>query len=58
MKLIGERISFIDDKYKTTIVIFPEKNFWINGLMGAWLAMWYTIGCVVIWALISLEITK
>ena len=51
MKLIGNRISFVDDKSKTTIVIDPEKNFFVNGLMGAWLGMWYVIGLLVFWAL-------
>lgn len=58
MKWIGERISFVDDKTKTTIVIEPEKNFWINGLMGAWLAMWYVIGGVVCWSFFTLDLKK
>jgi hypothetical protein len=58
MKWIGNRISFVDEKNKTTIIIQPEKNFWINGLMGAWLAMWYTIGCAVIWSFLSLKLTQ
>jgi len=47
MNWIGNRISFIDSKGKTTIVISPEKNYLITALMGAWLAMWITIGCTV-----------
>ena len=58
MKWIGERISFVDEKIKTTIVIEPERNFWINGLMGAWLAMWYAIGVIVIWAIFKLNLKK
>lgn len=58
MKWIGKRISFVDEKTKTTIVIEPDKNFWINGLMGAWLAMWFSIGFIVIWAMNSLTLTK
>jgi hypothetical protein len=58
MKWIGDRISFIDDKIKTTIVIEPNKNFWINGMMGAWLAMWYTIGGIVLWTIYSLDLKK
>jgi hypothetical protein len=58
MKWIGERISFVDEKTKTTIVIEPDRNFWINGMMGAWLAMWYTIGGIVLWALLSLGLKK
>ena len=49
MNWIGNRISFIDSKGKTTIVISPEKNYLITALMGAWLAMWITIGCTVFW---------
>ena len=56
--MIGERISFVNDKNKTTIVIEPDKNFWINGLMGSWLAMWYTIGCVVIWSLSTINLSN
>ena len=41
MKSIGQRITFVDHGSKTTIVIEPEKKFWINTMMGAWLAMWY-----------------
>ena len=57
MKWIGERISFVDDKKKTTILIEPESIFWVNGLMGAWVAMWFVIGAVVVWSLFSLELT-
>ena len=58
MKWIGERISFVDEKIKTTIIIEPERNFWINGLMGAWLAMWFAIGVIVIWTLFKLNLKK
>ncbi len=51
MKWIGKRISFVDQKDKTTIVIDPSKNTWISAIMGAWLGMWYAIGGTVIWAL-------
>ncbi|MDP4595835.1 MAG: hypothetical protein NWS92_02570 [Crocinitomicaceae bacterium] len=51
MKWIGNRISFNDQKDKTTIVIDPSKNVWISAIMGAWLGMWYAIGGTVIWAL-------
>jgi len=51
VKWIGNRISFIDQKDKTTIVIDPSKNAWISAIMGAWLGMWYAIGGTVIWAL-------
>ncbi len=44
MKWIGERISFVDDKHKMTVVIYPESTGWIKSLMGAWFAMWMSIG--------------
>jgi hypothetical protein len=58
MQFIGERISFVDDKKKTTIIINPDRNSWINAMMGAWLAMWYVIGFVVIWYLFSFELKQ
>lgn len=56
MKWIGKRISFIDDKRKTTIVIYPEDNFWQKALLGAWFCMWLTIGGTMMWSL-SLKLT-
>ena len=44
MKWIGQRVSFVDDKGWTTIVIYPEKKPIVTGLMGAWVAMWL-VGC-------------
>lgn len=58
MKWIGERISFVDDKKKTTIIIEPENKFWVNGLMGAWVSMWMVIGGISIWALFTLVLTE
>lgn len=58
MKWIGERISFVDDKNKTTIVIRPESVFWVNALMGAWVAMWLVIGGVFIWAYSALQLNE
>ena len=58
MKWIGERISFRDGKQKTTILIEPERNFLITGLMGAWLAMWMSIGAIVIWAFFTLKLNE
>ncbi len=49
MKWIGERISFVDDKQKTTFVIYPEGKGIVKSLMGAWFSMWMIIGSVVIW---------
>lgn len=48
MKWIGNRISFVDEKNFTTIVIMPETKTWQKSLMGAWVAMWAAIGVTVI----------
>ena len=58
MKWIGKRISFEDDKQKTTIIIYPEDVTWIKAVMGAWVGMWYSIGVIVIWALITLPLSQ
>lgn len=58
MKWIGERISFVDDKDKTTIVIYPENITWVKGLIGAWVSMWYVIGATVIWSLFFFQLTQ
>ncbi|MEJ6686136.1 MAG: hypothetical protein QNK70_02515 [Crocinitomicaceae bacterium] len=58
MKKIGDRISFEDSKFKTTVVIIPERNHFVNMLMGAWLGMWYCIGAVVIWSLFHLVLLE
>lgn len=58
MKWIGKRISFIDDKNKTTIVIEPDNVFWVNALMGAWVMMWLVIGGIFIWSLFALTLTE
>ena len=57
MKWIGERVSFVDDKNKLTIVIYPENVTWIKGVMGAWVAMWFTIGATVVWSLFTFQLT-
>ena len=58
MKWIGKRVSFVDDKQKTTIVIYPESNVLIKGIIGAWVAMWMTIGATIIWSYFSLKLTN
>lgn len=58
MKWIGERTSFVDDKTKTTIVISPENIGWQKALLGAWFAMWITIGAVMIWAYFTLKLNQ
>lgn len=58
MKWIGERISFVDGKDKTTIVIEPKDVGWIRGAMGAWVFMWYTIGWAVGWAYFNQDLSQ
>ena len=58
VKWIGNRISFNDQKDKTTIVIDPSKNAWISAIMGAWLGMWYAIGATVMWALYVMKLKE
>jgi hypothetical protein len=58
MKWIGERVSFIDQPKKLTVVINPENKFWQKGLMGAWFAMWLTIGSVMFWAFNTLHLNQ
>ena len=58
MKWIGNRISFLDEPLKTTFIIYPESKSWVRAAMGAWVAMWLTIGLVVIWSLNMLNLTQ
>jgi len=58
MKWIGKRISFVEDKAKTTIVIYPENNSLVNAVMGAWVAMWLTIGGVMIFSYFTFELNE
>lgn len=58
MKWIGERISFVDDKQKTTFVIYPETKGIVKSLMGAWFAMWMVIGIVILWYYFMFNLTK
>jgi hypothetical protein len=58
MKWIGERISFVDEKIKTTVVIHPENVGWIKGVMGAWFAMWLCIGAIVVWSYNVFDLTQ
>lgn len=55
MKSIGERITFVDDTNKTTIIIEPKSEGWVKGLMGAWVSMWYVIGAIVVWTFLTTE---
>ena len=48
MKWIGQRISFLEDKQKSTFVIYPAATTLVKGLMGAWIGMWMVIGISVI----------
>lgn len=58
MKWIGKRISFVDSKDKTTIVIVPEKNAFTSAMMGAWLAMWITVGIAMVWSMFHFDLKK
>ena len=57
MKWIGKRISFVDEKDKTTIVIYPIDVTWMKGVMGAWVGMWYAIGAIVTWSIFVMHLT-
>ena len=58
MKWIGKRISFSEDKSKTTIVIYPKDIGWLKGIMGAWVSMWLSLGAIVIWSYFTLKLTE
>ena len=58
MKWIGKRISFIDNKNKTTIIVYPKKNNLVNALMGSWIAMWISIGFIIMWAFITFDFSE
>lgn len=57
MKWIGERISFVDDRNKLTVVIYPERKGWVKSVMGAWFAMWMMIGAIVVWSYFTFQLT-
>lgn len=57
MKWIGERISFVEGKQKTTCVIYPERKAMVTGLMGAWVAMWWSIGAIITWSWFTFKFT-
>lgn len=58
MKWIGNRISFVDDKQFTTIVIYPENKVWLKAVMGAWCSMWLMIGITVVTSYFSFQFTQ
>jgi len=58
MKIISKRISYVDNNKLSTIIILPEQSSIINALMGAWLAMWLTIGITVISCLFILSLNQ
>lgn len=58
MNWIGDRISFVEDKQKITFVIYPEKKPFATGLIGAWFAMWLSIGGIMIWAMLTFEMSN
>ena len=58
MKWIGERISFVEDKNRATVVIEPMNVGWIRSLMGAWVFMWIAIGITIGWYYMYLPTTQ
>lgn len=58
MKWIGERISFVDDKQRSTVVIYPGASGWVKSAMGAWVSMWLIIGSVMTWAYFTFKMTE
>ena len=58
MKWIGERISFVDDQNKLTVVIYPEAKGLTKSIMGAWFAMWIMIGAIVVWSYLTFKLTE
>ncbi len=58
MRSIGERITLNEGKGKSTLVIFPEKKAFITALIGAWVAMWWMIGFVMIWSFFHFELSR
>lgn len=47
MKWIGERISFVDNKDKLTVVIYPPKIGFKYKVLVAWSILWLAIGAYV-----------
>lgn len=58
MKSIGERISLKEAKDKSTVVINPEKKAYVTAFIGAWVAMWWMIGFIMIWAYFKLDLSQ
>ena len=58
MKSIGERISLNEEKSKSTIVIYPVKKAFITALIGAWVAMWWMIGGIMVWSYFNFELGR
>ena len=58
MKWIGERISFVEDKNRTTVVIEPVNVGWVRSLMGAWVFMWFAIGVTLGWYILNVPTTE
>lgn len=58
MKWIGNRISYVDQEAKTTIIITPEQPGFIKALLGAWFFMWLTIGITITWSFFNFKFTQ
>jgi hypothetical protein len=58
MKWIGNRISYVEQQDKTTIIITPEQPGFIKALLGAWFFMWLSIGFTIVWSLYQFKFTQ
>lgn len=58
MKWIGERISYVDNDNKTTIIITPGATGWQKSLMSAWVSMWITLGAATVWYWLTFTLTR
>jgi len=47
MKWIGERVSFVDDKNKLTVVIYPPNIGYKHKLLVFWSILWLAVGAYV-----------
>lgn len=58
MKNIGERITYLDQNTKTTVVITPENVGFVKSVIGAWFVMWTVIGAVITWYMSIAKFTE
>jgi hypothetical protein len=58
MKWIGNRISYVDQENKSTIIITPENVGFVKALIGAWFFMWIAIGAVISWSFFTFQLKE